>query len=215
MAVLAYCITEADARIGVPPEGLQGKKIGDVAESGLRCFFSSYSSDNAASRQPARDAALGFNRILQTFLRQTAIVPFRFPTLLADVDEASAFLREHAGEYLDGLSRVRGAVQMEVRLSTPGSSEHAVENSGAEYLRARQAHYQRVFRIADELHKAVGGSAKSHKTRQVAEGARCFFLVDRGAVDQFVSNVQSAKLPAEVNVRVSGPWPATEFLKES
>jgi hypothetical protein len=214
MAVLAYCITDAEAQIDVPKQGLQGKKIEDIVESGLRCYISNYTADDPASKQPVREAALAFNRILQTFLRQTAIIPLRYPTVLADANEVSSFLRDHAGEYRDGLSRIRDGVQMEIRLSSPAWSGSGVENSGAEYLRARQAHYRRVNQIAEELYKAVGLAAKSYKIRQVAEGARCFFLVDRAAVDQFVGNVRSAKLPADVGVRVSGPWPATEFLKE-
>src|SRR5437764_12766147 len=165
MAVLAYCITHPEPQIEVPHTGLQGKEIYASVEAGLRCFLSSYSTDDLASKQPVRDAALAFNRILQEFLRQASIIPFRFPTVLSDDSEVSSFLREHAAEYRDGLSRVQGAVQMEVRLSIDGAAEEVPRSSGAEYLRVREAHHQGLNQIAQALCQSVPAAARRQKPR--------------------------------------------------
>jgi hypothetical protein len=215
MAILAYCIAEAEPAIEVPVPGLQQKQIRTVVESGLKGFVSDYALEDAASKRPLREAALEFNRILQAFLRQTAILPFRFPSLFAGEEEVSAFLQQHSGEYREDLTRVRNCVQMEVRLSMAIADIQPPGVSGAAYLKARQAHYHRMDEGARELYRAVAPLVRSWKSKSAADTVRCFFLVDRGLVDKFTEHMQSVALPGVMQARVSGPWPATEFLKES
>src|SRR5213078_4246868 len=63
-----------------------------------------------------RESALEFHRTVQELFRQAAVVPFRFPTILADENEISAFLAKHSSEYESALLRLRDAVQMEIRI---------------------------------------------------------------------------------------------------
>src|SRR5579884_2359283 len=113
MALLAYCIAEAEAKIVPPGTGVQGSEIVTLAEDGLVGFMSEY----GGSSDKARGLAVEFHRVLQEVLRQAAIVPFRFPTLLANDSEMIAFLKENAKEYRERLDRLRDVVQMEVQLS--------------------------------------------------------------------------------------------------
>lgn len=215
MAILAYCITEAEARVEPPHAGLQGKEIQTVVESGLRGFLSDYSVNDPGGKAAVRDAALEFNRALQGILRQAAIIPFRFPTVLADVGEMSAFLRDHANEYREGLSRVRDAVQMEIRLALAAPSNEAPPSSGAEYLRARRARYHELQKAGEELYRQLVPVVRSYKGRQVAGGIRCFFLVESELTGEFMERAKLAEIPSDLTARASGPWPATEFLKDS
>src|SRR5579862_1858746 len=105
MPLLVYCIAEAGSKIEIPPCGVQGASLRTLIESGLICFLSDY--DHSAGGNHVRDAALDFNRVLQELLRQAAIVPFRFPTLLEDESEIRRFLLQHAAEYCDALARLR------------------------------------------------------------------------------------------------------------
>lgn len=212
MAVLAYCITEPEPAVAVPQAGIQERPIRSLMESGLRCFVSDYSDQGPEARQEIRAAALAFNRILQQFLRQTAVIPFRFPTVLRDDLELNAFLREHATEYKDGLARLRGTVQMEVRLVVSTADGDMVPESGTEYLRARQMRYHELEQIGGKVLEQAG-AVRARSMKPVTNGMRLFFLVDRSDADKFVARMQSIELPEDITARISGPWPATEFLK--
>src|SRR5438874_11567141 len=83
-----------------------------------------------------RESALEFHRTVQELFRQAAVVPFRFPTILADENEISAFLAKHSSEYESALLRLRDAVQMELRIEVREAASPPAA-SGTEYIRHR------------------------------------------------------------------------------
>lgn len=208
MALLAYCIAEAGANIEIPHSGVQEKPIQTVAESGLTCFVSEY--NGGGDRDQIRATAVEFNRVLQDVLQQAAIVPFRFPTLIADESEMRGFLREHAEKYLEDLRRLRGAVQMEVNLTADDSPKATI--SGADYLRARQARHHKFTATAAAIREALAPWAKDWREHESSGGTRCYVLIPRVDVQSVLQRLQGVKIPGELQARVTGPWPATEFL---
>ncbi|PYX36233.1 MAG: hypothetical protein DMG75_11265 [Acidobacteria bacterium] len=84
MPVLAYCVTTAEVALKVAQTGVAGMTVESVDESGLRCFVSRRESELPMSSLATREEALAFHSVLQELFRQTTIIPFRFPTLLAD-----------------------------------------------------------------------------------------------------------------------------------
>src|ERR1700758_2676559 len=154
MAVLAYCITEAGPEIAVP-EGLEGRAIRSLLESGLRCLISDYG--NESSPKSVRENALTFSRVLQGIFAQVAIIPFCFPTLLPNDSEISAFVRAHAPEYRQALARLRDSVQMEVRIGfqEPQAKAEPRNQSGTDYLRRRRTRHQKLQAVAREFRGAA------------------------------------------------------------
>jgi len=209
MPLLAYCIAEAEAKIEVPRSGVQAKSIWTVSESGLVSFISDYSA--AADRVQVRSAVLEFNGVLQHLLRQTTIAPFRFPTVVADEAEMRSFLREHAGEYLGNLQRLQGAVQMEINLTLDDSLKDPAL-SGAQYLRARQARRQTLAATAASLRKTLAKWTKDWREHESSGGTRCYLLISRDTVPLVLGQLKSIQLDGDLHARVTGPWPATEFL---
>ena len=216
MAVLAYCITETQPEITVPQGGVRGAAIEIVRVPDLQCFISQFDPQDVVGKAPLQEAALDFNRVLQDLLRQTAIIPFRFPTILADETELSQFLTENQTEYRETLHRLRNCVQMEIRLKVQTSTrpKAAPRKSGAEYLRGRQAQHQYIDSIVARFREAAEPVAKQWRHRESATGIRCYALVDRSDVQAFFRKMQGVPIPAESEFRVTGPWPASEFLKE-
>jgi hypothetical protein len=206
--LLAYCIAVAEAKIEAPSRGVQGKSIRTVSESGLISFVSEYSA--AEDRNQIRSTALEFNRVLQNLLQQAAIVPFRFPTMVADESEMCSFLREHAAGYLENLQRLREAVQMEVNL-TVAEPPKTAQVSGSEYLRARQARHRKLTAAAESIRKALAQWMKDWHEHESSGGTRCYILVSRHAVQSVLQRLQGMKIPDDLRARVTGPWPATEF----
>jgi hypothetical protein len=220
MPVLAYCLTETEPEssvIEVPAFGVQGASIQALTDSGLRCFVSRYDLGPSAHEQSPRETALAFNSVLRQIFRQVAVIPFRFPTIVADENEISAFLRQHAPEYRDTLFRLRKAVQMELHLSSTEvkQPDDAFPQSGTVYLREQQARHRKLAAAAAEFHRAGVDWIESWRDRPVANGIRCYALIGRDSMDRFLERLASVHVPTYISARVSGPWPPTEFLKEN
>lgn len=211
MALLAYCIAVAGRKIEAPKRGVQQCAIRAITDSGLVAFTSEYAASQ--NREQVRTTALEFNYVLQHLFRQVAIIPFRFPTVLADESEVSAFLRDHADEYHGILTRLRDSVQMEIHLSSnapPPSAE-----SGTEYLRSRQARSQQLAEMTEEVRQRLAPSIQDWRQHEGSTVLRCYILVARSAVPGLLEQLQGTHVPPGLNARVTGPWPATEFLAEN
>jgi hypothetical protein len=210
MPLLAYCIAEVRLGIETPKYGVQENVIRTVPESGLVGFVSDYNLSR--DRGQVRSIALEFNRVLQDLLRQVAIVPFRFPTVVADESEMSRFLLEHAEEYRETLLRLRDSVQMEISLTIdrPAPTERA---SGTQYLRSRQAWRRKLTDAADAMRHAVSAWIQDWHQHESSTGLRCYILISRSAVPAVLEKLQRVGIPADLHARVTGPWPATEFLR--
>src|SRR5207248_632773 len=66
-----------------------------------------------------------------------------------------------------------------------------------------------------ELQRATGAFATEWRQRLTKSELRSFALVERSVVPAFRESIAQAVLPPSVKVRVSGPWPVTEFLDKS
>jgi hypothetical protein len=50
--------------------------------------------------------------------------------------------------------------------------------------------------------------------REAKSGTRIFVLVERGRENDFRQAVSAVAIPEHLSRRMSGPWPAAEFLSE-
>ncbi|HEY6937490.1 MAG TPA: GvpL/GvpF family gas vesicle protein [Terriglobales bacterium] len=213
MPLLAYCIMEASATIEMPASGVAAAKVEELQEFGLRCCFSRLESRKHLSRIPAVESAYGFHQVLQALFRQAAIIPFRFPTLLENVDELRQHLREHAPQYIEALSRLRHMAQMEIHIGANQAAEKASQPaSGREYLQQRQARAAELKATVERFNQATRSWVVEWRERQTDGGMRCYALLPRDAVANFQQAAQalSQSLPG---TRLSGPWPPAEFLE--
>jgi|SRR5579862_3324107 len=208
MPLLVYCIAEAGSKIEIPPCGVQGASLRTLIESGLICFLSDY--DPSVGGNHVRDAALNFNRVLQELLRQAAILPFRFPTLLADESEIRGVLQQHASEYRDALGRLRDVLQVEITLTL--SHPPQPEDSGKKYLLSRQHSNRTLADAADAIHQQLGAHIQDWRLHQSSNATRCYMLVSRDDLKRIFEKVRELKISSDLRARVTGPWPATDFI---
>jgi hypothetical protein len=212
MSLLVYCVTETSAVNPSPRTGVGGMAIESVEHNGLRCFVS---EGNSIAGKEVRDDALTFHRVLNDLFQLTAIIPFRFPTILADRSEVVAHLTEHSEEYTSALGRLRDLVQMELRIQSKESGPDApAKLSGTEYLRHIQARRAKLEMAAQEFRQLAAGLIKAWRQRDSTHGIRCFALIDRTAVINFQREIGNIPIRSELTARLSGPWPATQFLTE-
>lgn len=213
MPLLAYCILDTQPEVTVPQSGVGGAAIESVSEAGLCCLASAFDTSDVIGRSSVRDTALEFNEVLKSVFSQVAIIPFRFPTVLADKQAVTDFLQEHQAEYHKSLSRLRTVVQMEIVISEPSSSP--VAQSGAEYLRTRKAEHDALLAAAEGFRSSLNGLVASWHCRETGSGVHGYALIERAEIDKFRLQAENVKLPPDYAARITGPWPATEFLSES
>jgi hypothetical protein len=156
-------------------------------------------------------SALQFHHVVSAIFAHAAVVPFRFPTLVADENELTSHLRAHAAEYRDALVRLRGMVQMEMRISHAASS--ASGESGTQYLRHRQERHAHLREAACNVRNATQLLVNDWRERETNKGWRCYALVARGQAGKFQEMVRSLEAPSGLQLKVTGPWPATEFIQ--
>jgi hypothetical protein len=214
MPLLAYYIAPGEARVDVNGQGVGGKAIRVIADFGLQCVVSEFGDGKEAGEQSLRKAALEFHRVLQTGLRRSAIIPFSFPTVLDDEAGVAGHLGERSQEYSRALSRLRGLIQMEITFTL---SETGVNlgGTGTEYLRSRKASFARLAEAAASVRSSTGELVREWRERDLRTGLRGFLLVRNSDLAELKNRMQGAPLPSGVDLRVSGPWPASEFLKEA
>src|SRR5581483_5346915 len=212
MSLLAYCTLEADSQIEIPTLGVQSEPIVSHQEAKLRCLVSRFSLPTVAGQMAVRESALTFNRVLQALLEQAAIIPFRFPTIVADAQDISAYLRENDGTLSSDLARFRTMVQMEVLIQIEtGVDAHQLQ-SGKNYLRAKQAQFGKMETVLSDLRNTLAPYTKEWRIRESVDRARGYVLVNRDAIHDFRQATKAIVLPDRVAVRITGPWPVSEFL---
>jgi len=164
---------------------------------------------------------------VEALMADRAVLPVRFGTVLADEAAVQATLAVHYADFVASLNRVRGRVELSLRVLW--DFEFRISNfefrpdSGQAYLmarleeeRQRQAWRQRAEALAAELYTPLGRLAVE-STRQVLVTPRLLltaaYLVERDQVAAFRREVEvlSTAHP-ELRFLCTGPWPAYSFV---
>jgi len=209
MPLLLYCVTlQAELRARSGGNLSKVRRLDDPAHQ-LRCYYSATPLFGGTADE-AKEAAVAFYGVTQSIFRHVAIIPFRFPTLLADEAAISQELERNGSQYHAALVRLADVVQAEASMSMASADERP--SSGAAYMRSLSARSQLMATSAETLREAVGPLAREWRQRDTNDGVRRYALVPRDQYSGFVEKARAARLPAGVECMLSGPWPATEFL---
>ncbi len=219
-----YAITDRP-ELPVPAEpGLEGTSLFGLA---YRDIVAVVSSLDTAKVSPTEDNLWRHEAIVEALMADRAVLPVRFGTVLADEAAVQATLAVHYADFVASLNRVRGRVELSLRVLW--DFEFRISNfefrpdSGQAYLmarleeeRQRQAWRQRAEALAAELHTPLGRLAVE-STRQVLVTPRLLltaaYLVERDQVVAFRQQVEalSPAYPA-LHFLCTGPWPAYNFV---
>lgn len=206
MALLLYCVLAADAHPSLPKTGVAERAVQELERDALRYWYTEIAAADLRGLDVRREA-VAFHKVIQAAFEQAAVIPFRF----GETVESLAELADREPALHRELERLRDVVQMELRLSPAAGA--AASMSGTEYLRARQAAIHAVSEAASTAREATADLTREWRQRGTRTGIRCYALVPRSAIDGFRARIRDAAFEADVQVRVSGPWPATEFLE--
>lgn len=212
MSILLYCITDQAASSDVGP-GVAGLPVLHCRQASLDALFSQNTSAESWTGTSLKQSAREFHNVLQRAFATHAIVPFRFPTLMDGEDELVTHLRQNGAEYSAQLKKFENSVQMDISIASLEPHSAAPQTSGAEYLRTRQKQSNDLEVVATQIQELTGKQAQQWHNRPASNGLKLFALLNRVSVAAFHERLKKFSVPSNLTVRVSGPWPVTEFLE--
>jgi response regulator RpfG family c-di-GMP phosphodiesterase len=210
--ILAYCGFLENETLALPQIGVNESSVQVLAEDRLRLLWSEVAWPFDQTR--LQQSAVEFHQVVHHIFHHAAVVPFRLLSIFEDVNSLQRFTREHAAAFIHDLERLRDFVQMEAVIYVIGERAPADASSGRGYLEQKA----RLQRLATEHAAAVEDAVKAMgpevRVREVKNGRRIFALVQRGEENHFRATVEGIAVPQSVSRRISGPWPASEFLSD-
>jgi hypothetical protein len=152
--------------------------------------------------------------LLERLMEDRDVLPVRFGTVVRDEAAVRAAVAAREEELAAGLDRVRGAVELALRVEARALCRDAGhgDGTGRGYLSAKAA----SARTAHSLHEPLAALARASALRPGRELLRAAYLVDRGAVDAFVALVRHLQGAHEEELALvcTGPWPPFSFAEE-
>jgi hypothetical protein len=159
--------------------------------------------------------------VVEALMEDRDVLPVRFGTRVADETAAARALGERHRELSAALDRVRGAVELSLRMlgERPDDTRGATElSSGTDYLRAKAraaAAHEGALRAVHEPLARRARASKQRPVREENELLRAAYLVDREQVDGFVDLVSELQASnPRVRLLCTGPWPPYSFTEQ-
>ncbi|HZU32024.1 MAG TPA: GvpL/GvpF family gas vesicle protein [Candidatus Angelobacter sp.] len=210
---LAYCAFQHGPEISLPQTGVNTAPVQMIVQDGLALLWSQVEWPFAPADMQKN--AVEFHHVIQHIFQQSAVVPFRLLSVFDDERSLRTFVEENALRFLADLERLKNFVQMEcvvypARESAPRESS----SPGKMYLERKAGLLRRMEQHEQSIRDAIGGLSSELRVRDSKNGRRMFVLVERGKEKVFRAEIKSVIVPAELSQRISGPWPAAEFLSE-
>jgi hypothetical protein len=215
MPILLYCVTQQHPAVAIP-DGVGEAAVSSRELLGIRAYWSEIDNPETAFGGPEllKQAALQFHQVLRGILTATTPIPFRFPTLLESADVLEQHLAPEQELYREALARVDNAVQYEIvgTWADEQQADLATPVSGREYLKRRQAAVGRVAAVENKLKTVTADAVREWRARRERKTHRWFALVARDSRERFLASLRTAGATEGVRLRLSGPWPPTEFV---
>jgi hypothetical protein len=145
------------------------------------------------------------------------VLPAQFSRPFAGDEDLVSAVAAKAPELGRRLQRVRGCVELGLRVVAPAPRAEPAVGSGAEYMRARLDEEHRRSRLIAELDEPL--ARLSQETAGGAVAGNVFeraYLVRAEDVSAFLDTVRELQAAhPELSVACTGPWPPYSFGAEA
>lgn len=211
--IYLYAITDP-VRIDSSGRGLLDAPLEAIEVGGVGAVYSTHTELEC---KPDPDLLWRHEHVVERLMDQGGVLPLRFGTVLADTDALRAVLRDQGARFRLLLSRVRGCVELAVRVGlspTPAGGP----SDGADYLRERLAARQQQAEAADRVLAPLRPLARATAPRPLGTGNAAIesYLVPRAAVEPFVAQVRALQSQnRSLSISCTGPWGPYSFVEEA
>src|SRR6516225_9598469 len=216
MACLLYCVTKSDVEPVRIAAGVCDEPVHLQEAPGLRIYWSEIADPETTLAQSAarKSAESKFQQVLHEIVVHVKPVPFSFPLVLSDLDAVEKYITEQCQFFCQALIRLADTVQYEMIASWTADEQAdlATPVSGREYAKRRQEAAGRIAAIDTKLKTVTGDTVREWRARQDRRKHHWFALVPRENRDRFIAALRSAGPSEGLRLRLSGPWPPSEFV---
>jgi|SRR5918992_280014 hypothetical protein len=166
--------------------------------------------------EASEEAVLTHARIVDELAAlNEAVLPARFGRGYPDAEALRDAVTEQADALGQALDRVRGCLELGLRVLTQPTDTDSPGQSGREYMVGRLDRRRQAERLADEVHAPLAALARA-ETRTVAATPQLLlsaaYLVPREALEPFQSAVEEIETAhPELSLACTGPWPPYSF----
>jgi hypothetical protein len=210
--IYLYAIAEELAELP-PGPGIGGAPLGRRSVEGLDLVVSELDGEPP---EAAEESVLAHARTVEGLLaRSGALLPARFGRAFADEGALEEAVRARLPALREALVRVRGCVELGVRVVAEERPAAPPAATGRAYMEARLAETEAAERLARELHEPLAALARSSahavgKTPRLLLSAA--YLVEPGEVEPFRRRVaELERAHPELDFACTGPWPPYSF----
>lgn len=210
--VLAYCGFRHASHISLPAAGVKESPVQVIAAGAFSLLWSKV--DWPFDPAEMQKNAVEFHRVVRHIFDQTAVIPFRLLSVFEDQSALTAFVEEHYASFLADLERLKDFVQMECVVYPAPVIVQVDRSSGTAYMQQKATAMRSSEGFAQALKDVVAHLSSDIRVRESKKGNRIFVLVPRGRENEFRHTVSALPLPEHLSRRISGPWPAAEFLSD-
>ncbi len=214
MPILSYCVSLAHHFLDAPPVGVAGGDVFEVEDLGLRAWYSEVDEQTFSGADHVTKAALEFHHFVSAVFREGTVLPFRFPAILDSVEELRTHLEEKAPWYITALRRSEGLAQFEARILNKTNLPPEAD-SGTKYLEQRKQLRERNTEAVTSVLRGLDDYVREHHVKETQQGTRVYLLTERARTPALREAAGGIHVPDGFEVRLTGPWPPTEFLPAS
>jgi hypothetical protein len=210
--ILVYCGFRHAPGLHLPTLGVSGAPVQVAALDQLDLLWSEVEWPFDPERM--QKSAVEFHEVVHQVFKQIAVIPFRLLSIFEDEAAFTAFATENCERFLQDLNRLQDVVQMECVIYPAPSQTPIDRSSGKAYLEQKAVALRSSEGLAQATQHAVVHLSRDVRVREGKNGTRIFVLVERGRENDFRQAVAAVPIPSHLARRISGPWPAAEFLSE-
>ena len=227
MSLYVYCLSD-DAKAGsaAGSVGVGGARPRLVERAGIFAVVSPFGEESIAV---TRENVLAHERVVRAVLKETTPLPFRFGTIVTEA-RLESYLDTRRGRLEEQLARVRGAVEMSVKIiwgrgeagGAAAGEEETAGGSGTRFLLRKRrelvgegARAERAAEVGAWLGAALAGLVREAAVSLLpSEGLllAAAHLVERARLEDYRRAVGRAQDERpELHFLTSGAWPPYSF----
>jgi hypothetical protein len=210
--ILVYCGFRRAPELALPMVGVNAAPVQVMLLDDLGLLWSEMEWPFDSERM--QKSAIEFHEVVHQVFKQTAVIPFRLLSVFDDQQAFTAFAAENHERFLQDLNRLKAFVQMECVIYPKPSETPVDRSSGKAYLEQKAVALRSSEGVVQATQDAVAHLSKEVRIREGKNGTRIFVLIERGRENDFRQAVTAVPIPSHLSRRMSGPWPAAEFLSE-